>query len=268
MDLSGILNFGIGSLTLGMLLYAIVIFLVCAIVIRIVNTILGRMLDKAKRLDPTLSGFVRTGAKIVMWAIAIVIIAGSLGIPTASLVALLSIAGLALSLSVQSLMSNLFSGITLLMTKPLSVGDFVEISGKSGTVKNVGLFYTVLDTVDNTVVSIPNADVTAASITNYSAEPLRRVDLTFGAAYSVPTAEVRAAIMDAAAQDERIKTDPAPVVYLKSYNESNISYEARVWCSGTDYWDVYFSLNEQVREAFAAHGVEMTYPHLNVHIDK
>ena len=142
----------------------------------------------------------------------------------------------------------------------------MEVAGKLGTVKAVGLFYTQLDTLDNIAVSIPNSDVTGAHINNYSREPLRRVDRTFTASYECPTEDVKAAILDAIAKDERILTDPAPFVRLLEYKGSTVEYVVRVWCRNADYWDVYFGLNENVRESFAAKGVKFSYEHVNVHI--
>ena len=126
--------------------------------------------------------------------------------------------------------------------------------------------YTVMDTVDNTVISIPNGDVTSASVINYSKEPVRRVDMRFEASYDAPTADVKAAIMDAIRADERIHTDPAPFIAISEYKSSSIEYLVRIWCKNSDYWDVHFGMNERVRECFAAHGVEMSYEHMNVHI--
>lgn len=245
---------------------AIVIFLICLIAIKVLTTIVGKLLDKSKKLEGTLKGFVKTALRIVLWALAIIIVAGSLGIDTASLVAVLSIAGLALSLAVQSVMSNLFSGITLLLTRPFIQGDLIEVGANLGTVKSVGLFYTVIDTLDNRVVSIPNGDVTAASIVNYSRNPLRRVDFTFNASYESSTESVKAAILEAIAEDSRISDFQPPFVVIGAYKESTVEYIVRVWCDNADYWDVYFGLNERVRESFARNGVKMSYPHVNVHV--
>ena len=245
---------------------AIVIFLICLIAIKVVTVVVGKALDKSKKLEGNLKGFIKTALKIVLWALAIIIVAGSLGIDTASLVAVLSIAGLALSLSVQNVKSNLISGITLLLTRPFVQGDLIEVGANLGTVKSVGLFYTVIDTLDNRVVSIPNGDVTAASIVNYSRNPLRRVDFTFNASYDSSTESVKAAILEAIAEDSRISDFQPPFVVIGAYKESTVEYIVRVWCDNADYWDVYFGLNERVRESFARNGVKMSYPHVNVHV--
>ena len=256
----------LGLSGLSSVLSAIIAFLLCLIAIKVVTKVLEKVLSRCSKLDGTLKGFLQTAAKIALWALAIVIVAGALGIPTASLVAVISIAGLALSLSVQNIMANLFSGITLLITRPFGAGDLVDIGANTGTVKSVGLFYTVIDTLDNRYISIPNNDVTSAAVVNYSREPLRRVDLTFNASYDSGTEDVRAAILEAAKADSKILGNPAPFIVIGQYKESSVEYIVRVWCNNADYWDVYFGMNERVRETFAAHGVRMTYNHVNVHM--
>lgn len=259
-------KFSIGSLALDKLISGVFALLVCLVSIWLLTKLTDKALSNSKRLDGTLRGFIRSVIHAAMWIITGIIVADSLGIPTTSLVALVSVAGLALSLSIQNIMSNLFSGVTLLMAKPFAAGDFVDIGGKTGTIKIVGMFYTVMDTVDNTVISIPNGDVTSSAVVNYSKEPMRRVDMLFEASYDAPTAEVKSAIMDAINSDGRISAEPAPFIAIKSYKSSSIEYLVRIWCKNSDYWDVYFGMNERVRECFAAHGVEMSYEHMNIHI--
>jgi len=256
----------LAAITVNKLLPALLIFIVCLVGMKILNSLLGKILKNSKRIDGTLQGFIRSAVKIVLWLLTAVIVAEALGIPTTSLVALFSVAGLALSLSVQNIMANLFSGITLLISRPFAAGDFVELAGKSGTIKSVGLFYTVLCTPDNMLIDIPNADVTASSIVNYSSEPTRRVDMLFSASYEDETDKVKAAIMEAIAEDERILSEPAPFVGIKEYKNSSIDYTVRLWCKNADYWNIYYSMNERVRESFKRNGVTMTYEHLNVHI--
>ncbi len=256
----------IGSMALSTLISAVLTFLVCFIVMQIVLRLLDRILKKAPKLDATLKGFILSAVKIILWILTGIIVAGAFGIPTTSLVALISIAGLALSLSVQNILANLFSGLTLLIAKPFKAGDYVEAAGKAGTVKAIGLFYTQFNTLDNVAINIPNSDVTGTTIKNYSREPLRRVDRVFSASYDSSTEDVKAAIREAIARDERILPDPAPFVRLSEYKDSCIEYTVRVWCRGADYWDVYFDLNENVRECFSEKGVEMTYNHMNVHV--
>ena len=256
----------LGISSINALLSAIVTLVICIIAIKVITNIVDKLIQRNPKLDATLRNFILSAVRTVLWVLTIIIVANALGINTASLVALVSVAGLALSLSVQNVMSNLFSGITLLIAKPFTTGDFVEVAGKTGTIKSVGLFYTQLDTLDNVAISIPNSDVTAASVNNYSREPLRRVDRTFTASYECSTEDVKAAIFDAIGKDDKILTDPAPFVRVLEYKGSTVEYVVRVWCKNADYWDVYFNLNENVRESFAAKGVQFSYEHVNVHI--
>ena len=256
----------IGSMALSTLISAVLTFITCFIVMQIILKTLERILGRANKIDGTLKGFIHSAVKIVLWILTGIIVAGALGIPTTSLVALISIAGLALSLSVQNILSNLFSGLTLLVSKPFKSGDYVEVGGRNGIIKSVGLFYTQLNTLDNVSINIPNSDVTGTTVMNYSREQLRRVDRVFSAAYESSTEDVKAAILEAISRDEKILQDPVPFVRLSEYKDSCIEYTVRVWCKCADYWDVFFNLNENVRDCFAEKGVEMTYNHMNVHI--
>ena len=260
------LNTLTGSLALNTLVSGLVTFLVCVIAIRILKAVLTRTLNRMTRLDPPIRNLIIKLVTTLLWVLTIIIVAGAFGINATSLVAVLSVAGLALSLSVQNLLTNFFSGIMLLINKPFKEGDFVELSDKMGTIKNIGFFNTILATPDNVSIVIPNGDLTAAAVKNYSREPNRRVDLTFSASYDASTEAVKEAVREAIGMDSRILPEPAPFVRLLSYDASSIRYAVRVWCKNADYWDVYFDLNEHVRESFEKHGVEMSYEHINVHM--
>lgn len=265
--LNSLADIKLGDISLSSILSAILIYIVCYAAIKLLCRAFEKMLDRSKHIDPSLKTFFASTIRAALWVIAIIIIAGSLGIPVTSLVAVLSVAGVALSLALQGLLSNLFSGMTILTTRPFKVGDYVQIGGESGTVKSIGLFYTALDTVDNRVIYAPNGDITSSKIINYSAEPLRRIIIPITASYDSATEDVRRAVLAAAAKDERILDDPAPFVAISNFGSSSVEYTVRVWCNGADYWDVLFALNENIRECFAEYGVEMSYDHLNVHID-
>lgn len=259
------IGISVGAAALTSILRAILIFLICLIAIRIIKILLKKVFARTK-LDKTLEGFMLTAANVVLWVLAGIIVATSLGIDTASLVAAVSVVGLALSLAVQNIMANLFSGITLLFTRPFKAGDYVAAAGNEGTVESIGLFYTVIKTPDNKVINVPNGDVTASSITNFSADKTRRIDFSIGVSYDCPTETVKKAFFEAAAQDDRILSDPEPFFALTEFADSCIKYTFRVWCKNEDYWSINFRMNESIRESFARNGVEMTYNHLNVHI--
>ena len=258
-------NIKVGTISLNALLSAVLVFVVCAILIKLIGRINARALEKTK-LDSGLKSFISSALKAALWAIAVLIIADCLNIPIASLVAVLSVAGLALSLSIQGILSNLFSGITILGTRPFKGGDYVDVGSKSGTVRDIGLFYTVIITPDNKEIYVPNSTVASADIVNYSAEGRRRVDLKFSASYDAPTALVRKAILDAVEDDARILHEPLPFVGIESYGNSAVEYICRVWVVSENYWDVHFDLNEAVRESFGVNGVQMPYDQLDIHV--
>ena len=266
---SGALQSLFASLGLGKLsnvLAAIVIFLVCLVVVKVLCRVIDRLLARSKHAGETVRRFLHTAVRIVLWAVAIVIIAGALGIPTASLVAVVSIAGLALSLSVQNILTNLFSGVTLLFTRPFNVGDFVSIGDNAGTVESIGLFYTTVVTVDKRVITLPNSDVASSALTNFSREPLRRVSFVFGTEYSDPTDRAMEALRGAIADCPMILAEPEPILFISAFKDSSIEYTMHVWCKNEDYWPVNFQMNELVRQSFERCGVHMSYNHLNVHI--
>ena len=255
-----------GNLALDTIVSGLLTLIVCYIAIRIVKAVVGKALGKASKLDAPVKNLITKAVTIVLWALTVIIVAGAFGINSASLVALLGVAGLALSMSVQGLLGNFFSGILLLINKPFKEGDFIEAGDKVGVVKNIGFFNTTINTLDNVTMAVPNGDLTGATVKNYSKEPLRRVDMTFCTSYDVSTEDAKKAILDAVAMDSRILSDPAPFVRLGAYKGSVVEYIVRVWCKNADYWDVHFDLNENVRECFKANGVAMSYEHLNVHV--
>lgn len=245
---------------------ALLVFILCRIAMNLITRTVDRLFERI-RLNPGISGFARSGLRIGLWALTIIIVAESVGIKTTSLVAVLSVASLALSLSVQDILTNVFSGVTILMSQPFQVGQFVEIAGVSGTVTEIAIMRTTLETPDHKEILIPNSEITASKIVNFSSEPQRRVDLRFSASYDAPTALVKQALMEAIDADDRILRDPAPFVGLDTYNANDITYVTKSWCESADYWGVYYDLNERVREVFAKYGIQFSYPHIVVHRD-
>ena len=245
---------------------ALLVFIGCRIAAKFILKTLDGVLPKTK-LNEGITGFARSVIKLALWAITIIIVAETVGIQTASLVAVLSVASLALSLSVQNILTDAFSGITILMSQPFKVGQFVEIAGVSGTVTAVSIMRTTLETPDRKEILIPNSEITASKIINYSSEPLRRVDMSYSVDYSAATAVVKQALFEAMAADDRILTDPAPFVGLSTYNANDITFVARAWCRGEDYWGVYFDMNERVRDIFETYNIAFSYPHIVVHQD-
>lgn len=257
----------IGSTSLWDLLGALVILIVFLICRRIIKKIFDKALART-RLDGTLKSFLGAAVNVLLWLLVVMIVADKLGIPMTSLVAVLSVVGLALSLSVQNLLTNLFSGMTILGTKPFAEGNFVDIDGIMGTVKAVGLFYTVLLSYDGKVVRLPNGMVTSAKVTNFSDHPYRRVDLEISASYDDDPETVKTALREAFAMTDGTVETPAPLIGVLDYGNSSIKYALYAWVEASRFFDVKFALTENVRKAFDSHGVTMSYDHLNVHLDR
>lgn len=256
---------GAQNLTLGGIVKVVVIALVGWLAIRMLMKMVDRMLDKAQKVA-AIRVYIRSAMNIFLWFLLVLVLAETMSIEVTSIIAMLSVAGLAVSLALQNTLSNLAGGFTLLVTKPFTVGDYVEADGISGTISAVDLTYTTFITPDNKEIFVPNSQLSATKIVNYNRLGRRRMDLNFTASYDAPTAQVRGAIQETLAAIPGILDDPAPAVYLSEYQSSSIQYLVRLWTAAGDYWDVYYALLEGVRESFARHGVEMTYDHLNVHI--
>ena len=262
-----ILNFSIGSLALGKLISAALIFIVGYFLIKYAMKLVGRMLNKTK-LEGTIKGLISIIAKILMFFLLALVVAANLGIDTTSFIAAFSVVGLAFSLAVENVLANVAGGVILAVTKPFHDGDYVEVGSNSGTIEAVNLVYTTIKTNDNMIVHIPNGKMTASEIINYTEEETRRIDLTVTASYDTPVQLVREALLEAAASVEGILDDPAPFVNVKEYGESSISYYFRVWCKTENYWPVNFAVTEAIKESFDKNGVKMTYNNLNIHVIK
>ena len=255
----------LGALTLNKVVHVLLLALIGVVVIRVILKLLDGMLARSKSLK-SLSHYIHSVAKISMAFILVLMVAEDVGIHTTSLVAMLSVAGLAVSLALQNTLSNVAGGIMLLVTTPFQVGDYVEADGVSGTVHAIDLSYTAIITIDGKEIFVPNSQLSGTKIVNYTVLGRRRVDLNFTASYDAPTATVKQAIGEVLEDIPQIITDPAPEIHLSDYQASSIQYVVRAWTTAADYWTVYYAIQEGVREAFDRHGVEMTYDHLNVHI--
>ena len=246
------------------LLPAVILLAVGILVIQLIMKILTAAFAKSK-LEQPLYRLLLKIIKPVLYALLLLMIADKVGIDVTGIVALASVLTLAISLALQGALANIFGGFTLLNTKPFVAGDFVEIAGQSGTVKEVGLAYTKLTTPDNKVVLLPNSAVVADQIVNYTTSGTRRLDITVTAAYESKREAVVAALLEAA-QIPEVLADPAPFAALSDYGESSVSYVLRVWVAADDYWKANYDILGNLSDTFARHGVTMSYPHVNVHM--
>ena len=239
----------------GKILLAVLVYLVG-------RAVIGRLLTVAAKikgidsLDPNVRTFTISAIKGILYLVLIVSIISILGVPMASVIAVLGTAGATVALALQGSLANLAGGIMLLIFKPFKVGDFVETSGVSGVVKKLTLFYTVLTTLDNKRVTVPNGALMNANVVDYSAEPTRRVDLTFLTAKSEKPAAIQAMMKEVMAANEKVMADPAPFAQVSGGTNEAMEFTVRAWCATDDYWDVYFSLVQGITERLGEAGVQ------------
>ena len=262
-----------GGLSVSKILFSLVSSLVilaaCLLIMKILLRFVDQLLQNSK-IDKSLHAFVRSGTKIVAWVLTAILVVGSLGVDVSSLVAVLSVAGLAVSLALQNSLSNVAGGIMILISKPFEVGDLIECGDSThfGTVKEIDLTYTKIQTVDKKLISIPNSTVSSANITNYTSEGYRLVVQTYDVAYENDIDNVKHALRIAIGRSELAVTDPEhePFIHISAFGESAVTYTIRVWCRTADYWDLHFFLLEEVFRVFHQQGVIITYNRLNVEL--
>ena len=245
------------------LISAAILLVVCGVLIKLILKATDRMLGRS-RLDKAVHPFIRTIVKLVLLFTAIMLIAGTLGVDTSSLLALLSVAGLAVSLALQNVLSNMASAVILLTTKPFQIGHFIEMGSVSGTVVKIGAICTDILTLNNQLVHVPNSEITGSTVTNYTASDRRRLEYRITASYDAPVEDVKAALLRAAEHPLRMQ-EMQPIARVNGYGESAIEYVLFLWIRPKDYMDVYYDVLENVKREFDAAGIEMTYPHSNVH---
>lgn len=256
----------ISTLALGKILPAVIIVVLGLLVMRLVMKLVRKTLEKTK-LEKAAHSLITSLIQVLLYLLLGLMVASSLGIDVTGVVALASVLTLAVSLSVQDALTNLIGGFTLLYTKPFVSGDYVEVAGQGGTVMEIGLSYTKLATADNKLISLPNSSVVASQIVNYSTTGTRRVDISVSASYDAPIQKVIDALVLAGTMDN-VLLDPAPFAAVSGYGEHAVNYVLRVWTKTENYWDIYYSVNQNVKKIFDEQGIAMTYPHLNVHLDK
>ena len=256
----------IGDYAIGSALPAIILLAAGILLVRIIISIVNKVLTKVD-LEIAAHKLIKASIRAVLYVLLGLIVADKLGIDVTGVVALASVLTLAISLSIQNALTNLISGFTLLHTHPFSSGDYVEIAGQSGTVLEISLTYTKLATADNKSVYIPNSAVTSAEIVNYTVLGTRRVSTTIAVSYDAPTELVLEALLEAGDVPTRLEDKP-PFAAMSSYGDHAIHYVLHVWSTTGDYWTTQFAVNEKIRKVFNEKGISMTYPHLNVHLDK
>lgn len=225
----------------------------------------GKALIRGK-IDPSLVPFIKSLTNIILKILVVITVMGMIGIQMTSFIAILGAAGLAIGMALSGTLQNFAGGVIILIFKPFKVGDFIEAQGYMGTVKEISIFTTRLNTVDKKLIIIPNGPLSTGSLTNFSAEPQRRVDWTFGMAYGEDVENFKKAMNEFIAEDSRILKDPAPFIGLSELADSSVNFAVRVWVNSPDYWDVFFQMNEKVYQRFGDYKLSIPFPQMDVHL--
>ncbi|MEE0984277.1 MAG: mechanosensitive ion channel [Bacteroidaceae bacterium] len=246
------------------IIIAIIIYFVGKGLISLINRMLVGMMVR-KNIDPAIQSFTKSLVNILLMVLLVISVVSALGVNTTSFAALLASAGVAVGMALSGNLQNLAGGIVILLFRPFRVGDYIEAQGTGGTVTEIQIFHTILTTADNKKIYLPNGALSSGNITNYSKEPLRRVDFTVGVEYGEDIDKVRKALSDILSMDERVLQEPAPVIVLGSLADSSVNMTVRVWVKSENYWSVYFETNEKIYNEFNRLGINFPYPQLTIH---
>ena len=247
------------------LIAAIFIFIIGRIAAKLVRKGISSLMEKSKQ-DPTLISFVSNLAYAALMAFVVIAALAKLGIQTASFIAILGAAGLAVGLALQGSLANFASGVLMIIFKPFKVGDYIEGSGVAGTVSEIDIFTTHMTTPDNKMIIVPNAQMTGGNIVNYSSLGTRRVDLTAGIGYGDDIDKARAVLQSIVESDKRILKEPACTIAVSELADSSVNFVVRPWVNVSDYWDVKFALTEAIKKRFDEEGISIPYPQSDVHL--
>lgn len=249
----------------GKLLLALLTLIVGLWLIGRLNKGLNKLF-KARDFDQTLQSFLRSLLGLTLKALLLISVISMVGVQMTSFIAILGAAGLAVGMALSGTMQNFAGGVMLLIFKPIKVGDYIEAQGHAGTVKEIQIFNTILNTPDKKTIIIPNGGLSTGSMINYSTEPVRRLDWTFGISYNDSIDKAREIIMEILNAEERIHQDPAPFVGLVKLGDNSVDLVTRVWVDAANYWPLFFEINEKVKKAFDAKGISIPFPQRDVHI--
>ncbi len=247
------------------LLAAVVIFIIGRWIIRKLKKMVSTILEK-RQVEASLASFTRSLVSITLNFLLILMIVGTLGVETSSIIALFASIGVGVGMALSGTLQNFAGGIMILLFKPFKVGDFIEAQGQSGTVKEIQIFNTILLTPDNKIIIVPNGGLSTGITQNYSKENLRRVDWEFSIAYGDNYDKAKAVIEKLVNADQRIMRNPAHFIALISLGESSVNIVVRCWVKSADYWDVFFDMNEKVYKTFAAEKLQIPFPQMDVHL--
>lgn len=251
----------------GKLLLAILVYFVGRWLIRRLLKFIKRIFDY-RNTDKSIAKFTISLINIVLLIFLILMVVGILGFNTTSFLAIFASAGLAVGMALSGTLQNFAGGVMILTLRPYKIGDFIEAQGYTGTVKEISLFSTLLNTVDNKMVIIPNGGLSTGIINNYSKESKRRVDFVFGVSYGTDYDKVKATILDVVSKHSLIHQDGEIFVALSSLSDSSVDVTLRVWTNSENYWAVYFDITETIYKRFNADGIEFPFPQMDIHLDQ
>jgi len=247
------------------ILLAVIVLLVGLRVVRLVSNVVAGRLEKSET-DPTLQSFLVSLARVTLQILLVISVASMLGVAMTSFIAVLGAMAFAVGLALQGSLANFAGGTLILLLKPFRVGDYIEAAGFAGTVKEIQVFYTLLDTPDNKRVIVPNANLSNSSTINYNANPVRRIDFVIGVGYEADIDRVKSLLQDIARNHPLVFDDPPPQVVMGEHGDSAIIYYYRMWCKKEDYWTIYFAVMEEVKRTFDREGINIPYPQTDVHL--
>ena len=259
----------IQNLPIAKIITSTLLLILCLISIQIILAFFNNFLKRSK-LDPLVCKILRIIVKSFLLFTTVIFVLSNLGISVSSLIAALSVVGVAFSLAIQGFLSNVFGGIQIITNKAFKIGDYVEAGNEAGTVREVGLFYTKLDTPDKKLIQIPNSKITNESIINYSNAYYRRIEFLVSVSYENDVEQVKSVFLSLLSEHPLILKEGnyMPVVHVKEFRDSDICYTARAWCENKNYWTVYFDIMDKIKPTFEQNGVTFSYPHMNVHVKK
>ncbi|MEZ9265161.1 small-conductance mechanosensitive channel MscS [Vibrio splendidus] len=246
---------------------ALIILFIGNLIVKAVANSVSKVLQK-KKMDRAVVEFVHGLVRYLLFVIVLIAALGRLGVQTASVVAVIGAAGLAIGLALQGSLSNFAAGVLIVAFRPFKSGDYVEIGGVAGSVDSIQIFQTVLTTPDNKMVVVPNGSVIGSPITNYSRHDTRRIDLMIGVSYNADLQKTKALLTKICESDERVLKEPGVQVGVHTLADSSVNFVVRPWVSTAEYWNVYFDLMQAIKEGLDNEGIEIPFPQVDVHMNK
>lgn len=246
------------------IILGLIIFFIGRYLIGMVKKVMRRAFDRSD-VDPSLSTFLLSFSRVVLWVLLLISIATTMGVQMTSFIAILGAAGLAIGLALQGSLANFAGGVLILMFKPFKVGDTVEAQGTTGEVESIDILYTKIRNFDNKLVTVPNGVLANNLIVNYSNKPTRRVEMKVGVAYGTDIKKVRKVILSVLRQDGRVHKDPEPVVYFGNFGDSSLDLTIRCWTETANLWPVYWENMEAIKEALEENKIAIPFPQRDVH---